>query len=97
MVVKLIEVHSHHAVTSNKSYTLREVFINPQRVVSMREDKGFQSLLSEGELPEGISDSQTFTRIFLDQGQGGRSIVVVGDPMSVDKKLTEGQRRVLKG
>jgi hypothetical protein len=97
MVVKLIEVHSHHAVTSNKSYTLREVFINPQRVVSMREDKGFQSLLSEGELPEGMNDNQTFTRIFLDQGQGGRSIVVVGDPMSVDKKLTEGQRRVLKG
>jgi|TARA_R110000787_G_scaffold255009_1_gene360347 hypothetical protein len=63
----------------------------------MREDTGFQSLLSEGELPEGISESQTFTRIFLDQGQGGRSIVVVGDPMSVDKKLTEGQTRVLKG
>jgi hypothetical protein len=97
MVVKLVEVHSHHAVTSNKSYTLREVFINPQRVVSMREDKGFQSLLSEGELPEGMDDSQTFTRIFLDQGQGGRSIVVVGDPMSVDRKLTEGQRRVLRG
>jgi len=97
MVVKLIEVHSHHAVTASKSYTLREVFINPQRVVSMREDIGFQSLLSEGELPEGMNDSQIFTRIFLDQGQGGRSIVVVGDPMSVDKKLTEGQRRVLKG
>jgi len=97
MVVKLVEVHSHHAVTSNKSYTLREVFINPQRVVSMREDKGFQSLLSEGELPEGMNDDQSFTRIFLDQGQGGRSIVVVGDPMSVDRKLTEGQRQVLKG
>jgi len=97
MVVKLIEVHSHHAVTSNKSYTLREVFINPQRVVSMREDTGFSSLLSEGELPEGMHDNQTFTRIFLDQGQGGRSIVVVGDPISIDKKLTEGQRRVLKG
>ena len=97
MVVKLVEVHSHHAVTSNKSYTLREVFINPQRVVSMREDKGFQSLLSEGELPEGMSDSQIFTRIFLDQGQGGHSIVVVGDPMSVDRVLNEGQARVLRG
>jgi|TARA_R110000751_G_scaffold298888_1_gene409111 hypothetical protein len=97
MVVKLVEVHSHHAVTSNKSYTLREVFINPQRVVSMREDTGFQSLLSEGELPEGMNDNQTFTRIFLDQGQGGRSIVVVGDPMSVDRVLTEGQTRVLRG
>jgi len=63
----------------------------------MREDKGFQSLLSEGELPEGMNDSQIFTRIFLDQGQGGHSIVVVGDPMSVDKKLTEGQRQVLRG
>ena len=97
MVVKLVEVHSHHAVTSNKSYSLREVYINPQRVVSMREDTGFRSLLSEGELPEGMNDNQTFTRIFLDQGQGGRSIVVVGDPLSVDRKLTEGQIRVLRG
>jgi hypothetical protein len=97
MVVKLVEVHSHHTVTSNNSYSLREVYINPQRVVSMREDTGFQSLLSEGELPDGLNDNQTFTRIFLDQGQGGRSIVVVGDPVSVDRKLTEGQRRVLKG
>tara|TARA_R110000824_G_scaffold13555_1_gene58899 strand:- start:1400 stop:1591 length:192 start_codon:yes stop_codon:yes gene_type:complete len=63
----------------------------------MREDTGFQSLLSEGELPEGINDNQTFTRIFLDQGQGGRSIVVVGDPMSVDRALTEGQTRILRG
>jgi hypothetical protein len=44
-----------------------------------------------------MNDSQIFTRIFLDQGQGGHSIVVVGDPMSVDKKLTEGQRQVLRG
>tara|TARA_R110002073_G_scaffold223886_1_gene384090 strand:+ start:234 stop:425 length:192 start_codon:yes stop_codon:yes gene_type:complete len=63
----------------------------------MREDTGFRSLLSEGELPDGMSDSQIFTRIFLDQGQGGRSIVVVGDPLSVDRKLTEGQRQVLRG
>jgi hypothetical protein len=97
MVVKLVEVHSHHAVTSNNSYSLREVYINPQRVVSMREDTGFRSLLSEGELPDGLSDNQMFTRIFLDQGQGGRSIVVVGDPVSVDRKLTEGQARVLRG
>ena len=57
MVVKLVEVHSHH----------------------------------------GINRGQTFTRIFLDQGQGGHSIVVVGDPLSVDRKLTEGQRQVLRG
>jgi|TARA_R110002050_G_scaffold234123_1_gene369992 hypothetical protein len=63
----------------------------------MREDTGFQSLLSEGELPDGINNNQIFTRIFLDQGQGGHSIVVVGDPLSVDRKLTEGQRQVLRG
>ena len=97
MVVKLVEVHSHQSVTSKNSYSLREVYINPQRVVSMKEDTGFRSLLSEGELPDGMSDNQIFTRIFLDQGQGGRSIVVVGDPLSVDRKLTEGQRQVLRG
>ena len=97
MVVKLIEVHTYHAVTSNNSYSLREVYINPQRVVSMREDPSYRTLLSEGQLPEGLDNNQTFTRIFLDQGQGGNSLVVVGDPVTVDKKLTEGQRRVLKG
>ena len=43
MVVKLVEVHSERAVTSGKSYSLREVYINPQRVVSMREDTGFNT------------------------------------------------------
>jgi len=97
MVVKLVEVHSHHAVTSNNSYSLREVYINPQRVVSMREDPSYRTLLSEGQLPEGLDNNQTFTRIFLDQGQGGNSLVVIGDPISIDKKLTEGHRRVLRG
>ena len=92
-MVKLVEIVQN----TRGHYSMREVFINPQRVVSMREDTGFQSLLSEGELPDGINNNQIFTRIFLDQGQGGHSIVVVGDPLSVDRKLTEGQRQVLRG
>ena len=39
MLVKLTEVCSNGAVTTNKLYSLREVLINPEHVVMIREEK----------------------------------------------------------
>jgi hypothetical protein len=39
MLVKLTEVCDNGAVTTNKMYSLREVFINPEHVVLIREEK----------------------------------------------------------
>jgi len=97
MVVKLVEVKENRGVTSGSQYTLREVFINPQRVVSMSEEPRLATELREGRMPEGMNEHQSFTRIVLDQGSGGSSMIVVGSPVMIDQKLTEGHRRLLNG
>ena len=45
MLVKLTEVCNNGAVTTNKHYTLREVFINPEHVIMIREEKRMKELL----------------------------------------------------
>ena len=49
-VVKLIEVSRKSDVIRNSGYTLREVFINPEHVVCLREDSATLQLLKEGML-----------------------------------------------
>jgi hypothetical protein len=97
MVVKLVEVKENRLTSGGPQYSLREVFINPQRVVSMSEESRLVTELQEGRMPEGMNEHQSFTRIILDQGSGGSSMIVVGNPAMIDQKLTEGHRRLLNG
>ena len=89
MVAKLVEVfvsNEFHAGTQNK-YLLREVYVNSEHVVCLREDSLFRQKLKEGVLPEGLNREQQFTRIYLNRGQAGLDIVVVGLPSSIQEKL----------
>ena len=52
---KLIEVMQNS--TLSKSYSLREVFVNPEFVVSLVPDTNTKRLLQEGRLPDGLSES----------------------------------------
>jgi len=56
-------------------------------------------MLTEGYLPEGLDQRQRFTRIYLDRGQTGIDIVVVGDPevIQADLKKAKSNKEVLHG
>jgi len=96
-VVKLIEVSRRSDVIRNSGYTLKEVFINPEHVVCLREDSATLQLLKEGMLPDGIDDRQRFTRVQMNRGSAGLDIVVVGSPAIVEDMLHIKDIRVLKG
>lgn len=84
--------------TRDKNFTLREVTINPAYVVCVREDSRTTQLLAEGKLPEGLDPRQQFTRIYMDRGQSGIDIVVVGDPSTIESSLGIGKGKgVLNG
>jgi len=38
MLVKLTEVHHNSTLTTKSEYSLREVFVNPEHVVMIREE-----------------------------------------------------------
>lgn len=95
MFVTLTEVVENTTTTnltaspsgSSTRFTLREVTINPEYVVCVREDAGMRQMLTEGLLPTELSGSHQFTRVYLDRGQSGIDIVVVGNPQAIEEKL----------
>ena len=98
-MVKLVEVCEkiNASNSTQKSYTLREVYVSPEHVVSLREEHSFKQRLKEGVLPDSLDSRQGFTRITLDRGQTGLDIIVVGVPSIVEDKLQGGRRELLHG
>ena len=101
-MIKLVEVCESNRYTdanNEKQYSLREVFINPEHIVCIREDGQITKSLKEGRLPVGIDDRARFSRLHLNRGQNGLDITVVGDPAAIREKVRvkAAQRSLLKG
>lgn len=91
MLVRLTEVYE---IPAQSKYGLREVSVNPEHVVALRQDVVARSALMENRMPDGLSREADFTRIYLNTGN--LNVVVVGTPSLVEEKL-RSNRRVLKG
>ena len=91
MLVRLTEVYE---ITSQSRYAVREVSINPEHVVALRQDSAAKAALNENRMPDGLSKEVDFTRVYLNTGN--LNVVVVGTPALVEEKL-KSNKRVLKG
>ena len=98
-MIQLVEVYNEvsSAMRGTSKYTLREIYINPKHVVAIRPDNRMSGVLKEGLLPEGLDERQSFTKVFLDRGQTGIDITVVGEAALVGKKLGLYEKDLLKG
>jgi|TARA_R110002012_G_scaffold321304_1_gene548583 hypothetical protein len=96
MLVKLTEVCGTGAVTTGRRYSLREVFVNPEHVVMVREEHQMKNLNEQGMLTEGLDKQHRFSKITIDKGTTGTEIVVIGDPNTVETVLNK-RNYVLKG
>jgi hypothetical protein len=98
--VKLIEVQSQNKYSADTGpgpgYTLREVYINPEHVVFLREDRAAKKHLSEGLMPTDLDSRQEFTKIHLNRGQNGIDITVVGNPTTIENQL-KNTKQLLRG
>ena len=96
MLVKLTEVCDNGAVTNNKMYSLREVFINPEHVVMIREEKRMKELNERGKVAPELDKSHQFSKLTINRGQAGTEIVVVGSPEIVENTL-KNSKQLLRG
>jgi hypothetical protein len=99
-MVKFIEVYEAtktHTKNTQRNFSLREVFINPQHVVCVRSDPTFKRKLLEGSLPEGLDNKQEFSRVYMNRGQAGLDVVVIGNPAVIEEKLNVRNKKILKG
>jgi hypothetical protein len=92
---KLIEVTQNSITT--KTYSLREVFVNPDFIVSMVPDINTKRLLTEGRLPEGLNTKTEFTRLVIHKGASGQEMIVVGAVTDIKTKLYSMSSSILKG
>ena len=95
-IVKFVEVARELNIAEGKDYKLREIYINPEHVVLMREDSNALRLLEENRLPKNLDKRQRFTRIVVQKGSNGQELVVVGAPELVEKKLFS-EKQLLRG
>ena len=94
MLVKLTEVCGTGAVTSGRKYSLREVFVNPEHVVMIREEGRMQQLKEQGALPDNLSEGHRFTKLTINRGHTGTEIVVVGAPDIIEKSLNQTKKLI---
>jgi hypothetical protein len=98
--VKLTEVYTNNSFTSGDSrYELRQLYVNPDFVVSLREDNSTSVSLLNESLTEKLETGHKFTKLRL-SGQGSMSsdIIVVGSPDVIENKLSvQSNKDLLRG
>ncbi len=95
-LVKLTEVCHNNTLTTQQDYTLREVFVNPEHVVMIREEARMRQLNEQGVLPPDLDSSHRFTKLTINRGHTGTEIVVVGAPSMIENTLNQ-QKQLLRG
>ena len=97
MLVRLTEVCANGAVTTPNDYVLREIFVNPEHVIMIREEKRIQELNSRGLLNEDLDTTHRFSKLTINRGHTGTEIVVIGAPDMVETKLQQTSKQLLRG
>jgi|TARA_R110000851_G_scaffold83331_5_gene182100 hypothetical protein len=107
MNVELVEVfrvsnlNHENTAQSKQAFSLRKIFVNPKHVVCMRTDETMHQRLDEGFLPSELDPRQGFTKLYINRGQSGLDVTVIGNPEVVQQKIDETsisqQRVLLKG
>ena len=95
-LVKLTEVCHNSTLTTQQDYTLREVFVNPEHVVMIREEARMRQLNEQGELPADLNGAHQFTKLTINRGHTGTEIVVVGAPSIIETTLNQN-KTLLRG
>jgi|TARA_R110002110_G_scaffold136939_2_gene321976 hypothetical protein len=96
MLIKLTEVCSNGALTTNQRYTLREVLVNPEHVIMIREESSIRQLHEEGLLHAGLDRNHRFSKLTINRGHNGTDIVVIGAPELVEQQL-KSTKQLLRG
>jgi hypothetical protein len=97
MLVKLTEVCLNGTYTTTQEYMLREVFVNPEHVVMIREEKRIQQINEKGGIDSDLDTDHAFSKLTINRGQTGTEIVVVGSPEIVETQLNKTKKQILRG
>ena len=95
MLVELVEIRE----SERDTYSLKTIYINPDQVVYLSENKRLRQSLQEGKLNLGLNQNFTcFTNIRMNYQSYASNITVVGDPGTIGEKINSSKaKQLLKG
>ncbi len=94
MLVKFISIERHFS----GKYALSEIMLNPKHIVMIAEAPSWKTRLQEGQLPDGLHEATTFSRVVLTESSPHQSeMVLVGTPSEIQSKILKNQKRLLRG
>ena len=98
VLVKLIEVVKKTSTNGKFDYKMNEVYVNPENIVSIREDGQFNILFQEGKLPwEELNKNTVFSVLTMNSGGISNTVIVAGSPAQLQEKCFSARRQLLKG
>jgi hypothetical protein len=97
MLIKLTEVCAHGAVTTQQQYVLREIFVNPEHVIMVREESRMKQLNEQNLIAPGLNAAHRFSKLTINRGHTGTEIVVIGAPEIVEQQLKTEKAKLLRG
>tara|TARA_R110000824_G_scaffold5670_11_gene26165 strand:+ start:21929 stop:22225 length:297 start_codon:yes stop_codon:yes gene_type:complete len=91
-LILLTEVHDQSGWTSSddkrNNFMLREVVVNPNYVVIIREDDVFKEKVGLDGWPSGLDERVSFCKITINSGSGhSASLNVIGDLYTIAQKF----------
>ena len=95
MLVEFVQIKK----TVSGDYVLDNVYVNPQQIVFITENKGLRRDLMEGKLKLGLNQNFTmFTDIRMNHPSFATEITVIGDPAVIEEKIyKKSQKQLLRG
>ena len=92
MLVRLVEVERG---MRGGSARLKEVYLNPQHIISVTDDLVSNENLMTEVVNLGLAPEAMFSKVTIQEGNMPRSLTIVGSPAEVYHKIRK--RQVLKG
>ena len=83
--------------TAQVIFSVSEVWINEEYVVSVRPAPAYKTLLREGRIRGDLNRQHDFTTITTHNGSMTATHVVIGEINAVAQRLNKDQRELLKG
>ena len=72
----------------NTVFELSTIFVNPKHILYLSEDRTYKSYLREGKINLDLNTQTVFTKLKVHEGDRTVEFTIVGDPRTVQKKMT---------
>tara|TARA_R110002110_G_scaffold7746_1_gene39166 strand:- start:102 stop:362 length:261 start_codon:yes stop_codon:yes gene_type:complete len=83
--------------TAQVVFSVSEVWVNEDFVVSVRPAPAYRKLLAEGRIQGNLHKQHEFTAITTNNGNAKETHVVIGEVNEVARRLNRDHRELLKG